>query len=217
MQKLLTQDGTYTFYNETFDQHYHTKSGAYEEAVEKHVKPTNVKDNDVILDFCFGMGYNSLAAVLHADNLQIVALEIDEHLLYSLDQITFTDKHINEVYQDMVSQIKIQLAQEKKEITIGINTSQIRLIIGDATQEIKHLPPDFFDVIFFDPFSPDKHPQMWDKKVFIDCHTVLKKQGVLSTYSCARKVRDAMKNAHLTVTDGPIIGRRSPSTLAYKP
>ncbi|PIN80139.1 hypothetical protein COV16_01405 [Candidatus Woesearchaeota archaeon CG10_big_fil_rev_8_21_14_0_10_34_8] len=43
----------------------------------------------------------------------------------------------------------------------------------------------------------------------------MKEGGVLATYSCARKVRDALKNAGFSVKDEPCVGRRSPSTIAY--
>jgi tRNA U34 5-methylaminomethyl-2-thiouridine-forming methyltransferase MnmC len=42
----------------------------------------------------------------------------------------------------------------------------------------------------------------------------MKKGAMMSTYSCARIVRDNLKNAGFEVKNGPIIGRRSPSTIA---
>jgi tRNA U34 5-methylaminomethyl-2-thiouridine-forming methyltransferase MnmC len=40
--------------------------------------------------------------------------------------------------------------------------------------------------------------------------------GKLSTYSCAVKIRKNLANANFEVIDGPIIGRRSPATIAIK-
>jgi tRNA U34 5-methylaminomethyl-2-thiouridine-forming methyltransferase MnmC len=39
---------------------------------------------------------------------------------------------------------------------------------------------------------------------------------MVATYSYARIVREGFAKAGFTVKDGPIVGRRSPSTLAYK-
>ena len=38
--------------------------------------------------------------------------------------------------------------------------------------------------------------------------------AILTTYSCARIVRDNMKAVGLTVEDGPVLGRRGPATIA---
>lgn len=72
------------------------------------------------------------------------------------------------------------------------------------------------DVVFFDPFSPKKVPHMWTAEFLKDVYDKMNKNAVLTTYSCARVVRDNMKSAGFKVTDGPIIGRRSPSTIAIK-
>ena len=40
--------------------------------------------------------------------------------------------------------------------------------------------------------------------------------GKLTTYSYARPVREALKQAGFEVISGPKIGRRSPSTIAIK-
>ena len=58
--------------------------------------------------------------------------------------------------------------------------------------------------------------EMWTEELFKEVYRVMKKNGKLSTYSCARVVRDNMKKAGFIVKDGPIVGRRSPSTIAIK-
>jgi tRNA U34 5-methylaminomethyl-2-thiouridine-forming methyltransferase MnmC len=44
----------------------------------------------------------------------------------------------------------------------------------------------------------------------------MKEGAKLSTYSYARWIRNNLKNAGFEVLDGPILGRRSPSTIALK-
>ena len=72
------------------------------------------------------------------------------------------------------------------------------------------------DAVFFDPFSPKKVPDMWEKEFFKDIFDAMKNNSILATYSCARVVRDNLKAVGFKVEDGPKIGRRSPSTLAIK-
>jgi len=64
MKKIITKDGSVTFKNESYDETYHSTSGALEEAFEKFAKPCNLKDGMNVLDICFGIGYNSLAAIV---------------------------------------------------------------------------------------------------------------------------------------------------------
>ena len=45
----------------------------------------------------------------------------------------------------------------------------------------------------------------------------MKPGAKLSTYSCAKSVRQNMIAAGFNVLDGPAIGRKSPATIAKKP
>ena len=208
MKQIKTLDGSYTLYNKEFDEHYHTKSGALEEAFEKHVKAVGVSNGMKILDFCFGLGYNAIAAVKNHKNIEIIGLEIDKEILELIKTIEVPEKIEKEF--DVFRKIA-----DDNEIVDSSN-NKIKLIVGDALVEIKKLKPNYFDRIFFDPFSPKKHAEMWTLDVFKEVYRVLKDNGKLSTYSCARIVRDNMKKAGFKVIDGPVIGRRSPSTIAVK-
>ena len=69
LTKVVTGDGSITFHNAEVDEHYHTTTGALEEALEKHVIPSEVvkfakaSSEVVIADVCFGLGYNSIVAL----------------------------------------------------------------------------------------------------------------------------------------------------------
>lgn len=66
---IYTDDGTISLYNYNVCDVYHSKVGAYTEALHKFVIPSGLLDfvkvnNEVkILDVCFGLGYNSKVAV----------------------------------------------------------------------------------------------------------------------------------------------------------
>ena len=87
-------------------------------------------------------------------------------------------------------------------------------MLGDARDTMKKLNGNF-DVVFLDPFSPKKNPELWTKEFFYDIRKLMNKKGVLATYSCAKIVRDNLKKVGFSVKDGPCVGRKSPSTLAY--
>ena len=208
MQFIKTQDGSYTVFNQKYQEHYHTISGALEEAFEKHVNAIGVKNGFHILDFCFGLGYNSIIATKKHKNLQIVGLENDIETIKAIKELEVPSEIEKEfaAFRNLAEELKIT----------DDNNNTIKLIIGDALVSLDLLPRYYFDRVFFDPFSPGKQPEMWGRDVFQKIHRVMKPGAKLSTYSCAKSVRQNMIAAGFKVLDGPVIGRKSPATIAIK-
>jgi len=90
------------------------------------------------------------------------------------------------------------------------------LLIGDARQQIQTLVKSGFqaDVIFLDPFSPPRCPQLWTVEFLRLVAQCLHPQGLLATYSGAAAVRTALRLAGLHIGSLAAPGRRWPSTLA---
>jgi len=44
----------------------------------------------------------------------------------------------------------------------------------------------------------------------------MRKGGILTTYSCASIIRKNLREAGFLVKDGPVVGRKAPSTIAIK-
>ncbi len=208
MKFVKTQDGSYTVFNEEADEHYHSISGALEESLEKHINAIGVEDGFCILDFCFGLGYNSIAATKTHRNLKIIGLENDIEIVKAI-QILEVPKEIQNEF-DAFRDIS-----EKLEIT-DENNNTIKLIIGDALQTIDQLPNEYFERVFFDPFSPQKQPEMWSEEIFQKVYRKMKPGGKLSTYSCAKWIRQNMINAGFKVLDGPVVGRKNPASIGVK-
>ncbi len=215
MEKIITPDGSVTFHNTEFGEAYHSKSGAKEEAVEKFVKTCLIREIAKtgklrILDFCFGLGYNTAAAIDAAleENpscvIEVVGLEKDPQILQT----------ITEIEAPFACFPFIQEAV-KNNYVYNKNNLKIQIVLGDAAMCVKTITNEF-DAIFFDPFSPKKCPVLWTEDVFRECYRLLRKDGRLATYSCARVVRDNMRSVGFTVIDGPTLWRRGPSTIGVK-
>lgn len=90
---IVTDDGSLSLYNNEVGDVYHSVIGAYKESLEKFVFPSGLLDfvktnNEVtILDICYGMGYNSFAAIEEIQKvnpkckINIYALEYDVSVL----------------------------------------------------------------------------------------------------------------------------------------
>ena len=201
----MTGDGSITLYNKQYEENYHSTSGALEEAFKKFVEPCKVKDGMSILDICFGLGYNVLAAMTAAKNLKIISLEKDKTVMREMQGL--------EVPEKLKGKYEI-VKKAAKALVYKDENYEINIILGDATQTIKTLHKRF-DAVFLDPFSPPKNPELWTEEFFKDIKKVMNPGAILATYSCAGVVRRNLKSAGFEVKDGPIVGRRSPGTVAY--
>ena len=208
MKLVKTQDGSFTAFSEVAGEHYHSVSGAIEEAFEKHVNALGIINGMHIIDFCFGLGYNSIAACKDHTNLQIIGLENDIKIMEAIKDIEIPEILKNE-FDDFRN------LAENLDITNN-NNNRIQILLGNALQRINELPEGEFDRVFFDPFSPKKQPEMWSASIFQKTYNKMKSGAKLSTYSCAGQVRKNMILAGFKVIDGPVVGRRSPGTIAIK-
>lgn len=231
ISKVITDDGSITFHNSDVDETYHSSSGALDEALRKHVIPTDVvllaKKNSYIVigDVCFGLGYNSLVAiaeVLKVDpscSIQVFAFENDYDILNEIPNLVLP-KDYSFAHQVLIDLISPSSIVEKTDIyslhLYSKDNLTISLYVGDVLSCLPLLSDNVLSVVFFDPFSPKKHPLLWGTQLLSDVFRVMDSSSILSTYSCARMVRDNLKEVGFIVKDGPSVGRRSPSTLAVK-
>lgn len=210
-----TADGSFTFFSEEFGEAYHSRQGAHLEAREKFAIPCQLavkarRSRLAILDICYGLGYNSAAAldaiwqVNPACHVTLVALERDRHIPERA--VPFFARRPLPV-RDAIADLAY--GQRCERPSLGA-----RLLLGDARQTVREIDADFrADAIFLDPFSPRVCPQLWTVEFLARAAARLAPDGLLATYSCAAAVRTALDLAGLHV--GSISWReRSPGTLA---
>lgn len=214
-----TEDGSVTFWSETFQETFHSAHGAKHEAEAKFVIPAKIAEKAKrqtqlnILDVCYGLGYNSAAAIASVSelkdcttNLHIIALENN----LEVPQKAIAAGLVN-IWQPAIAQI-LTTAAEKQIVTT--EDLSLNLLIGDARQTISQVPTKWADAIFLDPFSPPHCPQLWTIEFIQLLANCLKPDGYLVTYSSSAAVRAAMLLARLQIGAIAPIGRKSPSTIA---
>lgn len=220
LQPQATGDGSYTFYSPEFRETFHSRSGAKEEALGKFVYPCRLGElasqvkEITLLDVCYGLGYNSAAALAVIRELnphcfvRLWALERDRQVPQAaLEQGLLGD------YPPAVARDLTLLVEGGKVATPYLDA---QILWGCARQSLPRIVASGFraDAVFLDPFSPPKCPQLWTVEFIALLAQCLKPRGLLATYSCAAAVRTALKLSGLTVGPGPQVGRRSPGTLA---
>ena len=212
-----TSDGSTTFWNSDVKEHYHTPAGARLEAEKKYLAPGKLKERlargDVqLLDVCFGLGYNSLAAMELAINAQhaldVTALEMDRRVvgaaaenIQSSPTDSFDWKRIlRELHHHQESRITPQ--------------SAIVTRWGDARHTITKLESGAYDLVFLDAFSTQRNSELWTVDFFRELKRVMKPDAVLLTYCAAIPVRSGLMEAGFFVGETDPIGRARGGTLA---
>jgi tRNA U34 5-methylaminomethyl-2-thiouridine-forming methyltransferase MnmC len=205
----LTDDGSFTFFSEEFGETFHSSQGAKEEAFLKFAKGTDLaqtaqRDAVKLLDVCYGLGYNTAAAleVIWAVNpdcrVELYGLELDA----TVPQAAIAPPLINS-WSLAVQPIFKAMALEHRCTMAHLSAT---LLIGDARQTMRSLCQSSFqaDAIFFDPFSPRRCPQLWTIEFFALVTRCLAPTGKLATYSRSASVRSAMQAAGLHIGTIPL-------------
>jgi len=231
---VQTKDGSITFFNPYWKEHYHTKAGARFEAQKKFVESSGLnrklQNSDLkLLDICFGLGNNSLAALCaqradknvcstgeadiladHSNQLDITALEMDKRVVRAASEkfhpLETDPVHWNEVLSELL-----------QHSTFHLPHATISLLWGDARWLIQGLKDESFDILFQDPFSSQHCPELWTVEFFKQLYRVMKPDGVLLTYSSALPVRGAMREAGFWIAGTDPGYSMGNGTIAVKP
>jgi tRNA U34 5-methylaminomethyl-2-thiouridine-forming methyltransferase MnmC len=214
-----TADGSFTFFSHEFGESFHSHYGARQESFLKFVDPTQLalranKPTLRLLDVCYGLGYNTAAALqaIWAVNpncyVEVIGLEMNP----AVPQAAIAhDLFDNWGYE--YTQILTQLAFEHQVLQHRLKAT---LLIGDARNSMRFVNNSGFqaDAIFLDPFSPPHCPQLWTVEFIKELSMSLDVSGLLATYSCAAAVRTALLAAGLEIGSTPPVGRKTPGTVA---
>jgi tRNA U34 5-methylaminomethyl-2-thiouridine-forming methyltransferase MnmC len=216
----ITADGSCTFFSPEFGQTFHSHFGARQEAERKFVEPTQLalqaqQPEVKILDVCYGLGYNTAAALatiwqVNPDcYVEWVGLELDPMV-----PLCAIGENLLDSWPADIVQLLTELATDHQLNHPKINA---QLLIGDARQTIQQIVHRGFqaDAIFLDPFSPPSCPQLWTVDFLRLVAQCLKSTGYLATYSCSAAVRTALIEVGLKIGSTPPVGRRSPGTIAW--
>lgn len=197
---VQSDDGSFTAYSAQFDEHYHsTKDGALTESLQKHVIPALTLQEDktslMILDICFGLGFNTLATLHYLQSqkikkkLRIISPEFDGELVRSLADFPYP-----ECFAPFQSIIRtLSETQHYKDEWV-----EIIVHIGDAREYLRGCT-ERFDIVYQDAFSPATNPTLWTLEYFADVVAVMQEDAVLTTYSTALKTRLALYHNGLNV------------------
>jgi tRNA U34 5-methylaminomethyl-2-thiouridine-forming methyltransferase MnmC len=203
-----TGDGSFTFFSSEFGEAFHSRQGAKAEAFLKFSQATHLAQKAEqsplhLLDICYGLGYNTAAALetIWSVNPQcqvvLYGLELDS----TVPQAAI-EPPLLATWQPQIQTILKTLALEHSWSTPLLHA---QVLIGDARQTIHQLIEQHFqaEAIFLDPFSPRCCPQLWTIEFCRLIAQCLAPTGMLATYSRAASVRSALVAAGLQIGTMP--------------
>lgn len=203
MLKIIqTADGSQTVFNEVINENYHSSFGAVQESrhifINAALNQTN-KEEVSVLEIGFGTGLNALLTLEWADRnrkkVNFTGVEA-----YPLSWEMISKLHYTDVLGlDLKSFQKLHSPVSGRENISYYFTSEIIY----ATIQQSEFPENEFDVVYFDAFSPEVQPEMWQESIFQKIAFSMKSGALLTTYSCKGAVKRTMVAAGLLVEKLP--------------
>lgn len=205
---IETADGSKTIFIPEWNEHYHSKHGAIQEAKHVFIKhgleytissladfDSESKRNTIsILEIGFGTGLNAFLTILETQKLDVAihytGVEAFPVSAEELQGLNYTSSNLEqELFQTMHS-----LPWEKKgELTDNFSLLKQKKTFSEIEDE------SLYNLIYFDAFGVRVQPELWTEAIFEKMFKALKPKGVLVTYAAAGSVRRAMQAVGFTV------------------
>ena len=199
----ITQDGSKTLFLEAWNESYHSKHGALQEAEHVFIENglNNFKDSNHIqvLEYGLGTGLNALLTSIwsnaQAKKVQYTSLEkypltSDEVMAMDFHQI-ISQKHkelkAGTIYIDL---LKIHESHWHENIKIHDFFDLLKLQID--FKEV-NLMADTYDIVYFDVFGKRVQPELWSEDIFMKIYKYLQPNGLLTTYASNSHTRRALE------------------------
>jgi tRNA U34 5-methylaminomethyl-2-thiouridine-forming methyltransferase MnmC len=191
-QIITTADGSKTIHFPEWNESYHSKHGAFQEANHVYIKSglafclsQNSGKTINILETGFGTGLNTMLSLIFSreNNVNVNYYSIEK---YPLEKSTIEDLNYAEFFRNDISlfQKLHQLEWDKLiEVTPNFKLKKIKTDL----KTFRSGP--VFDLIFFDAFGPRVQPDLWEKQVLKSMYDALNDSGIWVTYSCKGQVK----------------------------
>ena len=204
---ITTGDGSKTIHIPEWNEQYHSKHGAIQEARHvflqtglQHYVNTHVRNSDTpisILEIGFGTGLNALLTFYKARELKKVVQYV------GIEAFPVVSEEATEM--EYASQLRDADAKTIYESLHTAPWGNPTLISQEfeLTKRVQRfediIDTNSFDLIYFDAFGPRVQPELWTEAIFLKMYNALRPKGVLTTYCAQGAARRAMQAAGFEV------------------
>ena len=191
LELIMTSDGSHTVYVHGMNEQYHSLNGALTESMHVFIEKGFRYYNDIdpkVFEVGFGTGLNCLLTALAAKQMGKIttyyAVEkypLEKELLKAINY----GRLISGEAEDLFSKIHECKWNKTLKISDYFYLKKLKVDIN----KIDFSPFKKFDIIYFDAFSPDKQPEMWNPDLFQKIYNKTSLNGLFVTYSAKGEVR----------------------------
>ena len=203
---IKTLDGSTTIHIKEWDECYHSKHGAIQEAQHVFIKNglSLFQNNNVsILEIGFGTGLNAFITFLESkkmnqtiDYVGVEAYPISSEELLSMNYVEELNASLDKSVFEKMHQSNWE---EKTLLDSHFSLVKRQQFFTDIEDQ------DKYDLIYFDAFGYRVQPELWSTAVFKKMFNALKNNGILVTYAARGVVKRSMIEVGFTVEklEGP--------------
>lgn len=191
---ILTSDGSSTIHIPDWNEQYHSKHGAIQEAYHVFIKNglefiSNTRLS--VLEMGFGTGLNAFITYLEAKRLGIevdyTGLEAYPVPMKEVVQLNYVAE-LDAAKEAGIFEAMHEVSwEETHELASNFCLTKRQQFFQEITDQ--HL----YDLIYFDAFGARVQPELWTESIFQSMYAALKIDGVLVTYAAKGSVRRAMQ------------------------
>lgn len=201
---VTTEDGSSTIFLPEWNESYHSKHGAIQEAnhvfIQNGLALMKEKQAISILELGFGTGLNVLMSALFAKNnewsLRYTSLE-----KFPVLEQEFSGLNYAEAIRKLDPEKAVDSTQMQQLYRTIMQTEWHHFQEIQPNFQLKKVETDFFafeypsetyDLVYFDAFGARVQPELWTENMFEKIYGSMKKDGVLTTYASNGNARRAM-------------------------
>ena len=197
---IQTKDGSTSILLPDWNETYHSKFGAIQEA--KHVFIKNglslfQGESVSILEIGFGTGLNAFITYLEAkkSGQKINYTGVEAFPVSEEDALKMN--YVSELEADSEAAVFLKMHEAAWNESVVLDAQFTLEKQSKKFQEIAD--HEKYDLIYFDAFGFRVQPELWSLEIFQIMHQALKPQGILVTYACRSSIKNAMKDAGFEV------------------
>ncbi len=204
---IQTSDGSTTIHLTEWNESYHSKHGAIQEAYHVFIKNgfffvnSKIEAKPIsILEIGFGTGLNAFITLIESlkNNQKIHYVGVEAYPINISEALQMNYVHeIDNTKSEIFKQLHESKWEQKNILSENFTLTKRKQFFQDIKDE------NVFDLIYFDAFGYRVQPELWSEEIFKSMYSALKPNGALVTYACRTTIKSAMLSAGFSVEKLP--------------